>query len=361
MNKYLVAAAAGALTAGSAYAGGIDRSGQGVNILFEEGNYFQFTFSHANPSATGTNPIANSNDVLKPFNGTGFGYKHELTDRLDIALLYGQPFGAHVEYTDGLLSAAEGPLPFNGLAEIDSDAFTALLQYDLGNGFSIHGGARALAVDGVIQSSLGVLSADSSYDFGGVLGVAYEKPEIALRVALTYSTAIDVSLDGTRSFPPIVEPADRSFDVEFPESVNLDFQTGIAPKTLLFGSIRWVGWDGFSLDTVDGQWVNFTDDTVTYSLGVGRQITDKLSLALRFGYESPGDRPSTTALAPTTGSRSVGLGGTYQVNEKLSISAGVTYSELGDQFVDLSSLGAPPLDFKDSDAWGAGFRIGYSF
>ncbi|MDA5556088.1 OmpP1/FadL family transporter [Shimia sp. MMG029] len=360
MKKMLMGATALAMVGGASYAGGIDRSGQGVNILFEEGNYAQFTYRYANPSVTGTNAIVgNSNDVAQSFSNLSFGYKHEITDNLDLALIYDQPFGAHIHYTDGPLSAGGVVgLPFDGLAEIDSDAVTALLQYRFDNGFSIHGGARALKVDGVIQSSLGILRADSDFDLGGVVGVAYEKPEIALRVALTYATEVKSGLEGVNAAAP-AGAQERTFDVDFPESVNLDFQTGIAANTLLFGSVRWVGWGGFSLDTVDGQWVNFDDDTITYSLGVGRQINDKLSLALQFGYESAGDRPTTTALAPTTGSRSIGLGATYQINDQLSVSGAITYAQPGDQFFPIGAAGN--IDFNDNEAWGGGIRIGYRF
>ncbi|MFY0618071.1 OmpP1/FadL family transporter [Shimia sp.] len=363
MKKVLMGATALAMVGGASFAGGIDRSGQGVNILFEEGNYLQFTFSRVNPSVTGTNPIpavGNSNDVAKSYNTFGFGYKHEINEKLDIALIYDQPFGAHIHYTDGPLSAGGAAgLPYDGLAEINSDALTALLQYDLGNGFSIHGGARALKVRGTIQSGNGILRASSDYDFGGVVGVAYEKPEIALRVALTYATEINNAFEGVNAAFP-AGSQDRVFDVDFPESVNLDFQTGVAANTLVFGSVRWVGWGGFSLDTTpEGSWVDFSDDTINYTLGVGQRINDKLSVALQVGYEKAGNRPSTTALAPTTGSKSVGLGATYQVNEKLSVSGGLTYAIPGDQSYNLS----PGVDiaFEDNEAIGAGFRIGYRF
>lgn len=352
MKKALWGATALTLAASTSFAGGIDRSGQGVNILFEEGNFVQFTWSHVSPSVDGKNGvIGDSNDVLPSYNNASFGYKHEINENWDIALIYDQPFGAHVAYTNG---------PFTGGgADINSDALTALLQYNFGNGFSVHAGARALKVSGNITSGLGLLDAGSDYDWGGVVGVAYEKPEIALRVALTYATAIDSGFTGTNAaFPPGFQ--DRTFDVEFPESVNLDFQTGVAANTLVFGSIRWAGWGGFNLTTAeDGQWVNFDDDTIAYSLGVGRQVTDKLSLALQLGYEKSGNRPTTTLLAPTTGSKSVGLGATYQVNEQLSISGGLTYALPGDQYYEAAP--GVNVEFNDSSAWGAGIRIGYRF
>lgn len=347
MKKALWGATALTLVAGTSFAGGIDRSGQGVNILFEEGNYAQFTWQHVSPSVDGsTSGVTHTTDVLPSYNNLSFGYKHEINENWDIALIYDQPFGAHVAYTNG---------PFTGGgADINSDALTALVQYNFGNGFSIHGGARALKVKGNITSSLGLLDASSDYDWGGVLGVAYEKPEIALRVALTYASSIKSGFEGTHN---VVSP--RTFDVDFPESVNLDFQTGVAANTLVFGSVRWAGWGGFSLDTTDGNWVNFTDDTIEYSLGVGRQINDKLSLALQLGYEKSGTRPTTTLLSPTTGSTSIGLGATYQVNEKFSVSGGLTYAMLGDQFFRTGATST--VDFNDSTAWGAGIRLGYRF
>ncbi|WP_412554986.1 OmpP1/FadL family transporter [Shimia sp. MIT1388] len=361
MKKALWGATALTLVASTSFAGGIDRSGQGVNILFEEGNYVQFTWQHADPSVTGTSTVLpTSNDVAPSYNNLSFGYKHEINENWDLALIYDQPYGAHIHYTDGPLSAGGAAgLPYNGLAEINSDALTALLQYNFGNGFSIHGGARALKARGTIQSGNGILNSKSSYDFGGVVGVAYEKPDIALRVALTYASGIKNGFEGTNSAFPAGAQA-RTFDVEFPESVNLDFQTGVAANTLVFGSVRWVGWDGFSLDTTpEGSWVNFDNNTTTYTLGVGQRINDKLSLALQLGYEKAGNRPTTTALAPTTGSKSIGLGATYQVNEQLSVSGGLTYAIPGDQYFQMAP--GANIDFNDNSAWGAGIRIGYRF
>ncbi len=379
MKKALWGATALTLAASTSFAGGIDRSGQGVNILFEEGNFVQFTWQHASPSVDGTAnvnpgavvPFTGASDVAQSYNSTSLGFKYAATEKLDFAVIYDQPFGAHILYTEGPFSVAGGLLPYNGTAEINSDAVTFLAQYDLGNGFSVHGGVRGLSVDGIIQSGDGILNADSDYNWSGVVGVAYEKPEIALRVALTYSSATDVDFDGSLSQltgTGLTPVSPTAFTVEFPESVNLDFQTGVAANTLVFGSVRWVGWGGFNLTTPGGagdiNWVNFDDDTITYSLGVGQRINDKLSLALQFGYESAGTRPSTTALAPTTGSKSIGLGATYQVNEQLSISGGVTYAIPGDQSVNVNVPGVGnqgTLDFNDNSAWGAGIRIGYRF
>ncbi len=39
----------------------------------------------------------------------------------------------------------------------------------------------------------------------------------------------------------------HSREVVTPQSVNIDFQTGIAANTLAFANIRWVHWDQFAV------------------------------------------------------------------------------------------------------------------
>ncbi|CUH53383.1 outer membrane protein transport protein [Shimia marina] len=364
MKNMLMGATALAMVGGASYAGGIDRSGQGVNILFEEGNFAQITFSVINPSvdAVPGGPIAptpSAFDIAQTYSDFSLGYKHEVNDKLDIAVIYDNPFGAHVDY--GL----NGNLLSGGMAEVNTNALTGLLQYQLGNGFSVHGGIRLLEVDGIINSALGELDVSSKVDIGGVVGIAYEKPEIALRVALTYNSEISSDLSGTRAERDGSNPDARDLTVDFPESVNLDFQTGVAANTLVFGSIRWVGLAGTNVTTAEepAPWVNFQDDVTTYNLGIARRINDKLSLALRFGYEEPGTRPTNTALSPSTGSKSIGIAGTYQLDEEVSLSAGITYAKLGDQFLSPSAPFPPGsrYDYQDSDAIGFGVRIGFHF
>ncbi|TCL09303.1 long-subunit fatty acid transport protein [Shimia isoporae] len=347
MKKAFLGASVLTFAASAAFAGGIDRSGQGVNILFEEGDFAQFSFAAISPSVSGDGVFGPLDDVAKHYNTPSLGYKHSVNENIDIAFIYDHPFGAHVYY----------PTIGGSGADISSEAYTGILRYKFDNGVSVYAGARAAKVGGNILSTPGYLEADSNHGFGGLVGVSYEKPEIAMRVALTYNTGITTDFEGFYVDPTASVHA-RAFDVEFPESVNLDFQTGIAKDTLIFGTVRWVGWDGFNLTTEDGiEWVSFDDDTVTYSVGIGRQINSKLSLALSAGYEKASSKETTTLLAPTAGSSSIGIAATYQINESLSISGGLNYIWLGDTY-----FGAPGfVDFKDNTAIGAGVRIGMRF
>ncbi len=323
-------AAAAVLSAGTAFAGA-DQSGQPVGLIFEEGTTYQFSYGVVSPTVT----AAIVSDATPSFSNIGFGFKTDLTDRLSMALIYDEPYGASVSYSDG---------PFaGGSALVTSNGLTLLLRYKLDNGFSIHGGARAVNASGQI-ASIGLLDASSGTGFTPVIGAAYERPDIALRVALTYAAPVTLSFSGTENFAPV------AFNVDFPESWTLDFQTGVNPKTLVFGQVRHVPWAGTNLTTPVGTYVNFTDNETTYTLGVGRKLTEELSGSASVTYLAPGASPTTNTLAPTNGRTAINAGLSYDVGNGVEIAGGVSYQFLGNQNV----LG---VDFTDNNAFGAGLRV----
>ena len=154
-------------------------------------------------------------------------------------------------------------------------------------------------------------------------------------------------------------------DVETPQSLQLDFQTGVAPKTLVFGFIRWVDWTQFDVTPpLFGQitaaalgqstpLVTYDGDIWTYNLGVGRQLTDRLAVAASITYESQTGNTVPT-LAPYDGQTTGTIGLSYNFDH-YSIAGGVSYGVLGDA---KNSLGT---DYNDGSVWGGGLRIAYNF
>ena len=354
MNRFFGAACALSLSASGALAGGIDRSGQFIGFLFENGGesggHVQFSAGHVDPSAVS----AGVNDPLGSYSPFSFAFKQNVNDKLSFGMIADQPFGARVAYTNSALAG--------GAATVDSEALTFLARYKLGNGFSIHGGLRAQQSSGTITTRFGAiparLSGSASWAVAPVIGVAYERPDIAMSIALTYSGALTNNFTGTENFTP------TTWQIKWPESLNLEFQTGIAANTLVFGSIRHVRWAGLNLTTagagaglggIPRTYVNFTGNTTTYSLGVGRKFNETWSGAVTFGYEAPGTRPTTTALAPTTGTSSVGVGVTY-TSGNAKLTAGVTYAKLGNQ-----TFAGGAFNWNDNKAIGAGLRLGFDF
>jgi long-subunit fatty acid transport protein len=182
---------------------------------------------------------------------TTLSFKYDINDRLSFAVIVDNPFGADVDYSD-----AELGYPIRGsYAVFESTSVTTLGRYKFNDRFSVHGGARLVRVDAdlYLQSPNpertglnfydGTFETDS--DVGYVVGAAYERDEIGLRVALTYSSETQFShetayLRGAVGGASI--PGSGLTEYTLPQSVNLDFRTGIAQDTAIFGSVRWVDW-----------------------------------------------------------------------------------------------------------------------
>ncbi|WP_430448893.1 OmpP1/FadL family transporter [Rhodophyticola sp.] len=369
--KNIVAASAALLASTAIASADISRTDQSMRVLFEDvgpsGNYVELSFGRVQPEAnTPTLP-----NPLRDYTLPGFAFLHRMNDQLSFAVIYDNPFGAAVGYP-GFATAAPAGLPFfGGNANVETEALTVTGRYEFGNGFSVHAGLRALESTGTIYTGVNPpafseLNASSSEPgLGYLVGAAYEIPDIALRVALTYHSAIDVSFTGTEA---TVDPqtgvasatVDTAFEVEFPESINLEFQSGIAEDTLLFGSIRHAFWDGFNVTTpgaTGGRYVNFTSDSTTYTIGVGRRFNENWSGSIAYTHRTSGATPSDTALSPTTGLDSITLAGQYE-QDAFTVSGGITYGMPGDQVV--NSL-AGPLNFEDNRVLGIGLRVGFRF
>ena len=379
MYRIFITLVAGA-AAGGAHAGGVERSILPLGVLFEEGTYAELSFSGALPDVSGTetvgpNPFftldgAGSDDMTVGFGTVGLAFKSQITNEVAAAIFFDQPFGADVAYPDGTGYYAAG-----ARAELDVNALTAMLKYTFPTNISIYGGLRyqtmtATADLPYIPPTFDYLvEGDRDDATGYIAGVAYERPDIALRVALTYSSAIEHELDTTETSQVIAlagipgGSVDSITEITTPQSVTLDFQTGIAEDTLLFGSVRWADWTEFSISPAfySGSpvglgldpLVEYEDDRWTYTLGLGRRLNETWSVAGIVSHE-----PSTDSVAgnlgPTDGFTSLGGAVTYTHGD-VDVTAGLRYVWLGDAETPQGS------DFEDNTAIGAGVTIGFSF
>jgi len=343
-----IAGAAGALVAGTvaAQAGGFERGGNSVSVLFEKGNYMEFSLGMVQPDVRGNFPPGGATgDVAEDYLSLGAAYKRDINDQFSFAVILDQPWGAHVRY----------PATFgSGFADLRSSAISVVGRYKTNENFSVHAGLRYVTIDGNLRvPPLVVLqSFESDADLGYLVGFAYERPEIALRVALTYFSETQHSL--TSSFLSNIGT------INPPQSVNLDFQTGIAANTLLFGQVRWADWTSTQVNVppavAPNSLIDYDNDVVTYTLGVGRKFSENWSGAVTLGHEKAQGGTAST-LAPTDGYLSVGLGGTY-TQDNMKITAGVRYVKIGDASV---TERVPGNEFTGNSAVGFGIKVGYSF
>lgn len=376
MKKLLIGAGVLTLSTTTAMAGGIDRMRTDTGLLFEAGNRIKLSFNYADPDVSGTynNPAfgpfvgTSTGNMAETFFTAGFGYKRDLNDRWAIALLIDEPYAADASYTQG---------PYAGLlANWTSESISLLAKYRIDDNWSVFGGPRAVRSRAsiTIPSLLGNGAALSNglpatfgtdyeavgpneTDFGVVLGAAYEIPAIALRVALSYQSEISHSFASTEFVNGAV--VSGTTEIDLPQAVTLDFQTGVAADTLVFGSVRWSEWSVYDVRTPQylaqtGDSVTSIDDDVwSLSLGVGRRINESLSLFARIGYEEQ-TGTVVSRLAPTDGRRSIGVGGTYTVGN-LAWTGGVEYIDLGD------AVDSAGTTFDGNDALAYGLSVSISF
>lgn len=383
MRNNLSAVSLLAIMTGAASAGGIDRSNQGIGILFEPGRVVELSLGQISPSVSGTDVALfggnGTGNVADDFGQVGLSFKADINDKLSYAVIFDQPFGADVNY--GPSSVALG----GTTAYAKTGALTGILRYKFNENFSVHAGVRGQRAFGNIDlrgaayrnplnpvpfSGFDGYSVDLDADvsYGYLVGVAYERPEIALRVALTYNSAIEHQFDTVETFTTplgITQLAQGVTDVKTPQSVNLDFQTGIAKDTLLFGNIRWVDWKQFQIDPAfllsrTGAGLIDIENTTTYTLGIGRRFNETWSGSISFTYEDDID-PLISPLGPTDGRMGVTLAAVY-TKGNVKVTTGINYSKLGDA---QAETGDNPdqarADFTDNDSVGVGVRIAYKF
>lgn len=381
-----LAAALLASVAAPALAGGIERSTQSLGILFEPGRVVELGFARVSPDIQGTDAAVfggrGTGDVAGNYSVPSLSYKQDFTANLSGAIIIDTPLGLDLAYPLG------GSVALGGTnASVNTTAVTGVVRYRADSGFGAHAGLRYQTSEADVELLGAAFPGISGYraDFdsdaavGWLAGISWEKPEIAARVSLTYNSHIKHDF-GTTETGPLIDPdgpgplpalpllsGSSTTEVKTPRSWNLEFQTGVAPDTLVFGSVRWVKWSEFKVDparffAIAGEGLVDLDDTTTVTLGVGRKLTDNWTGLASVMYETKSDR-LVSPLAPYDGRKGVTLGAVY-TQGNVKVTGGVSYIKLGN--ADTRPDIAPPSEtgatyMRDNDAIGFGLKVAYSF
>ncbi|WP_051927560.1 outer membrane beta-barrel protein [Ruegeria halocynthiae] len=337
--------------AGPVWSGGIENSDQDVSIIFAPGTVIEGTYFYSDIEISGT-------DFGMPSGNTGGGlssgvinFKHDVTDKIALAFIIDEPINDFSRYR-----LNNGNPNFGTDTDIRSISFTALAKYRFDNNVSVYGGVRTQRAkldinvpDTAIPPFGYELDADTGYDFGYVVGVGYEIPEIAFRASLTYNSKVSHD-DGDATLFPSSFSTSTSFTAEFPQSLDLQVETGVSANTLVFGRVRWRDWSEGSLELpLQGEALDFKDSTF-YQLGFSHAITDNWVGGLSLTYEDDHGGPLlTTGSIATLTAHGGYITDTYYVIGALS------YSDIGDK-----DLGNGTV-YKDNDAVTFSLTVGYTF
>ena len=430
LKKLTTALILATLPATGVFAAALDRSGQSIAAFLQPGNYFEAGISVLDPNVSGKlqnnwTPGGTAAPLAPNYRGTSVGemaddyyfpsaaLKLQLTDHFSFGLIYDQPFGAEATYsTDTYLHPVAGGVFHNGTestnVEVKSQNISMLFGFQPTANWNIYAGPVYQTVKGNVQlrglaygstTALGQYNANMKEDnsIGWLAGFAYQIPDIALKASLTYRSDIDHELDtheyGRSDILGVTLPGSpaalttydlqTSTKISTPQSVNLDFQTGIMADTVAFANVRWVNWKEFSIrqeqfgkvsqklgaagatpDNPNGfDIVAYTDDQISATVGVGRKLNDQWAGNISVGYDTGAGNPIST-LGPTEGYWNVGLGIQYSPAPNYFIAGGVKYFWLGDAKAQAASnFGSNTYvaDFEDNDALAYGLKIGYKF
>ncbi|MEM1378263.1 MAG: outer membrane protein transport protein, partial [Pseudomonadota bacterium] len=212
----------------------------------------------------------------------------------------------------------------------------------IGGGFMQYLDFEQLVVGGLYNFSL------SDLEPGFRVGAAYEIPEIALRAELMYRSAVNISATGTflqttaaaALVPNVAENQNATGDGTFPQSLELNLQTGVVPGWLVFGSVKWTDWSVFETLNYFGNGASgpatldfFYRDGWTVSGGVGHQINEQLAVSASLTWDRGVGTGWDLAGADVY---TLAVGGSWKPNEKSEFRAGLAYSTFGGatQFAD---------------------------
>lgn len=394
------------------HAAALDQSGQTILPFLENGNYVEVNATAVDPDISGT--IRNRPELVNDPNnlnsgnmGNSFHYysaalKLQLTEKISFGLLYDQPFGADIRYpmqSNNTFSDNEYTQQGTSV-NVDTESISMIFGLSPFTNFQLYGGAVYQSVKGdVALRGNSYSEAFNGYDakfkqnhaVGWLAGLSYQIPGIALKAAVTYRSKIDHDMQVTETMfgEPLDVTTPSKTTITTPQSVNIDFQTGVYKDTLAYANLRWVNWKDFHIrPTQFGAVTEYLTDLISEgsytggfdldsyqkdqwaaTLGIGHQFTEKWSASTEVSWDSGTGNPAST-LNPTKGSWGLGLGVQFNPAENYFIAGGIKYFWLGDVIAEdgtyyIPVAGIKPIaeqaDFKDNSAIAYGLKIGYKF
>ena len=355
-----------------ANAEGLERINVDPSFLFTEGSSAEIGFATVDPSlpavkGTGSAFTFQSGlDVGRSFSALTGSVKTEMGDNFDLGLFYtNQGNGVGLDY--GTITGAEGNITIK--ADLEMPTLAAIGKYQINDAMSVFIGAKQTTVNAGATLKLGSDSNNNvnpdvtshwelskKTGIGAIYGAAYEMPEIALRVVLTVEDDIDLKIPATAKGGLA---ATGTATASIGDAMSLNFQTGIAEDTLLFGNIRRSNWKDNQVKVpflvVGLQQISSFSDGDSYSLGLGRKISDDLSVSIS-GFYDGSSGGAISELAPTGATRTLSLGGKYAISDSADLSFGGSYSQRGDALT-----ANYKASLTDSKVISLGAKVGFRF
>ena len=388
MKNILKPTILGLLAATPVFSGGWEASRLDTSMMYNDNGYAEVGTSSITYDINGTTQASAKHKMAKNQTRTSLGVKTQLGN-FDLGLsnymsgaiqLDGQANAAQPNCTAALKAASNFTLcSVVPSADVEVSSLALMGRYRINDNMSVLGGVNRYDVSNATVTTMASHFVVSGDEIAPVVGAAYENKEIALRVELLVQAETDVALTAGSSVSSAVPTVNvPNSKMVIPQTMTLNFQSGIAKDTLLFGSIHKADWDtaqitipdianGINPSTlatnqaVKGVSSSFSTKTA-YSLGVGRKINENFSALGSYSTEAGGGATSADPFTLTDGSQTLGLGVRY-TKDNMTITGGYSYTKVGDVTITYPMAPLPSLTatYADNKVTGLGLKIGFSF
>ena len=213
-----------------------------------------------------------------------------------------------------------------------------------------------------------------------VYGAAYEMPEIAMRIKAVFQEETTTSLDASSSLSPLLPTTAVTgasytiprHDFKFPERHSRKHSPiWISSSAKLGHSPNNNSWNPnginpvtFAPDTAVSPVGSSFSDKTAYSIGVGRKVSDNLSLSVSYSREDGSGPTTDDPFTLSDGSQGITIGARYSMDQ-MTITAGYNYTTAGDvEVIHEVAPGVPSgltADYKDNSTSAIGFRVAFKF
>lgn len=387
------------------YAAAIEKSDQSILPFLESNNYVELSYAelYADVSGQVQNQQAlqqigvhdfSTGNLVDDYHFVNATAKLQIHPQISFGLIYDQPYGVDLSYDYRPQSNFGRQTIESTHLNFKSESLSMLVGYQPTLNWNIYTGAVYQQFEGeldVFGPSYSVMSGyqakfKESSGHGWLAGLSYQIPEYALKTAITYRSKIKHQSAVTEDIfdqALSVIPSAKT-DITTPQSVSLDFQTGLTPKNVLYSNLRWVNWKDFEIqprqfgavvDLAVQQYpdlikpfnlIDYNTDQWSAKLGLAHQFADRWLGLTDVSWDSGAGNPAST-LNPSDGFYALGLAGLYKFHKNSFIAYGLKYFKFNKADVKkLDTTNAITQNgtlsaVSNNNAFAHGIKIGYFF
>ena len=405
MNKVTSGFALGACVPIFCNAAALEKSDQSILAFLESNHYVEASYGELYADVTGqvqrTDTLQqlgiqdySTGNVVNDYHFANVASKFQIAPQLSFGLIYDQPYGANIDYNyqpETLLGKQQIEVT---RLKFESENLSMLVGYQPTAHWNIFAGAVYQQFAGKLDLFGANYSILSGYqvDFkrssgqGWLAGLSYQRPEYALKTALTYRSKITHKSDAVESINGTTldfVPFD-AIEIVTPQSVNLDLQTGLNSKNILYSAVRWVNWQDFEIQphqfgTVLDYYaqispeivhsfnlIDYKKDQWSAKLGLAHILNDHWVASADVSWDSGSGNPAGT-LNPSDGMYALTLGAMYKFNSNIFAAYGVKYFHFNKADVGKLDTNNPITqnstlsEVGNNSALAHGIKLGYRF